>query len=503
MWLLPNPEFIRNVRGQMRFGKLVAGFAASAAISVAIGVSFSAQRTGPIVWGVQLLKTTIFLQALILAAGGGLACLNAIYREKEHNTFDYQRVTRLTPLQLTLGKLFGAPIFAYFICVCFFPLAVFAAARAQARPSFLIAAYLVILAGSVAFHTIALVLSLVASRGSYSGATLLLLLLLLIGSVGGPNAGLFQLGSLSPFFAANLPDEHSWTPRVAEFGTPYQSEMIDAFFGHPVHHVPVLILLDVIFACWFLLAVTRNIKKDPDYYQLYSPMQAVALAVFVNFTFVAFYRLGTANAIDNQAILLTLNMFVFLCIGLSLLRNREKVRRILRSRGDSPESWLDVLWPGPLLLLGAGLSVAMVVVAVTLGHDPKVDWSTGFAAFRGIFFVAWLVRDFQYLQWMSLRRGKHSLAMGVLYLLIFYACTMALLGAFGVLRQPERAPFAAFFVPSPVYFLDHSAWALRPAIWAAAFICQWLLAALFIGLQRDAIRDLTQPGKLSPVTSTV
>src|SRR2546430_11485017 len=36
--------------------------------------------------------TTLFRS---LAAGGGIACVNSIHREKEQNTFDYQRVTRI------------------------------------------------------------------------------------------------------------------------------------------------------------------------------------------------------------------------------------------------------------------------------------------------------------------------------------------------------------------------------------------------------------------------
>ena len=43
--------------------------------------------------------------ALVLGAGGGIACLNSVFKEKEQNSFDFQRLTRLTPLELALGKL--------------------------------------------------------------------------------------------------------------------------------------------------------------------------------------------------------------------------------------------------------------------------------------------------------------------------------------------------------------------------------------------------------------
>ncbi len=60
----------------------------------------------------------LFTHATALAVGGGIYCLLSIHREKDLNTFDYQRITRLTPLQLALGKLFGAPSLLYFMVLC-------------------------------------------------------------------------------------------------------------------------------------------------------------------------------------------------------------------------------------------------------------------------------------------------------------------------------------------------------------------------------------------------
>jgi hypothetical protein len=80
--------------------------------------------------------------------------------------------------------------------------------------------------------------------------------------------------------------------------------------------------------------------------------------------------------------------------------------------------------------------------------------------------------------------------MGVLYLIIFYVCVSILMGSLGVFSKPERTPFAAFFLPTAMYVLDHSSWLLRPAIWIAAFIAQWIAVAGFIGLQRQSIAEL-------------
>jgi hypothetical protein len=108
----------------------------------------------------------------------------------------------------------------------------------------------------------------------------------------------------------------------------------------------------------------------------------------------------------------------------------------------------------------------------------------------------------QFLQWMGLRRGKHPLVMGVLFLVIFYVCVMILTVPLGIFQRPERAAFSAFFIPSPVFLLDHSAWALRPAIWIAAFVSQWVLIALFIGLQKQTIDELNSSAT-APATEAV
>jgi hypothetical protein len=144
--------------------------------------------------------------------------------------------------------------------------------------------------------------------------------------------------------------------------------------------------------------------------------------------------------------------------------------------------------------LAAGL---LVVLGVAEGRNPQVGWNANFAVLRSLFFVAWIVRDIQFLQWMSLRRGKHALVTGVLFLVIFYVCVAILMAPLGMYSVPERAPFSAFFVPSAVYLRDHGAWAIRPAIWGAAFVAQWIFIAAFVWLQQRIIEELNSSAKVS------
>lgn len=321
----------------------------------------------------------------------------------------------------------------------------------------------------------------------------MLLVILWAGSAQVP-LSFFQLGPLGPFTAVTLVEQTTWASSklvLASLVSDYGDTMTDSLFGRSVHHFPVQISIDLILACWFLLAVTRNIKRDPNKYEVYSPAQSLGFALFLNLLFLAFFRWRGATLFDSQSFLLTLNMMIFMCLGLAMLRNRERARRILRAREGAGESWLDLLWPAPLLILGTLVAGFLIVAAATRERDPHLDWNVSMAVFRSVFFVAWLVRDVQYLQWMSMQRGKHSLAMGALYQVIFYACVTASLAAFGFFNQVQRVPFTAFFLPTPVYLLDHAAWALRPVVWGAAFAAQWLLTIVFLLLQRQVIGEMT------------
>ena len=505
--LWSNPEFIRNLRSQLRPGKVIATACICAAISVATGFGISHQSraaAGPYGWGPEVFQVAVWLQLLMLAAGGGIACVNSIHREKEQNTFDYQRVTRMTPLELTLGKLFGAPVFSYFVCLCLMPLAIFGAVMGGLKSSNLLAVYAVMLVGSLMIHMLALLISLLTVKGSHTAA-ILLLLAFLWGTSGGTGPGpsrTFQLGPCGPFYAAQVAVWQTWDRSIltTSGGTLEIPGSVDVFFGQKILHVPVLLAIDLMFAGWFLLAMVRNIKRDPNYYEIYSPLQGLGLAIFVNLLFVGFFNWGNSTPLEAQSILLSLNIVVFFCFGLVMLRNRERVRRIIRSREGAEIFWLDLTWPAPLLVAGTLAAGLLVVLGVAEGRNPQVEWNPNFAVLRSLFFVAWIVRDIQFLQWMTLRRGKHALVTGVLFLVIFYVCVSILMGPLGMYSVPERVPFSAFFVPSAVYLLDHAAWEIRPAIWSAAFLAQWIFIAAFIWLQQRIIAELNSPAQ-APASS--
>jgi hypothetical protein len=490
-----NPEVIRYTRAQLRAGKVIATACIAAAISIVMG--FALSHSGHVAWGRngwahQLLVVAMGIQALVLAGGGAIACVNSVYREKEQNTFDYQRVTKLTPLELALGKVFGAPVFSYFACLCLMPLVIYAAVVAKQNVLELLLAYSVLLVGSWTLHVLALLISLLTVKGSHTGAILFVLIILWVTSVGTSGVGFFQVGPFGPFYAVTVAETgmKDLEIRKTPEGNIELPGTTDTVFGKHVQHAPVFLAVDLMLTGWFLLGVVRNIKRDPNYYEVYSPMQGMGFGIFLNLLFLVFFRWQAANAIESQAFLLTLNIGVFFALGLAMIRNRERTRRILRSREGGGILLLDFLWPAPLLMVGAIVVGFLIVAGIARGRDQTAEWSSGFALMRTLFFVLWLVRDMQFLQWMSLRRGKYALATGVLFLGIFYGCVMTVLGSFDFFSNADRMPFSAFFVPTPIYMLDHGAWAVRPAIWGAAFLAQLVAAGFFLWLQREKLGEI-------------
>jgi hypothetical protein len=495
--MFSNPEFVRNVRMQLSTGKMVTAVMVAATLSLVLVFSLthiSAPAAGPSGWGFMLLRGLFWIQGLILAAGGGIACVNAIYKEKDQNTFDFQRITRLSPLELALGKLFGAPIFLYFLCLCFVPIVIFSTVKGQQSFLFVLAAYAVLFIGSLTVHAFALLISLLTVRGSHTAAIIFILITLwFFSNIFTLTSSYLYLGPLSPFYAAEVSVAHSGAVEL------YSSESYaipavtrDRFFDHSVPHLPVLLILDFLFISWFLLALARNIKRDPNQYELYSPLQTFVLTIFINAILLAFvnWRVGL---IDVQASLLTINMVILSSLGLAQLRNRDRTRRILRSRKDNIPSWVDFAWPAPFLFVAALTAGLLISISAAIAHHAEIAWSPALAIFRCLFVAAWLVRDMQFLQWMMLRRGKRPLVMGVLYLSAFYGCVWIVLSSFGTFGDVDHLPFTAFFLPTPVYYLDHAAWSMRPAIWGAAFVAQFVIIALFIFAQRQAILELAHP----------
>jgi hypothetical protein len=512
-----NPELIRNARSQLRWGRMLAAAAICVVLSVTIGFMFAygvGKNQPASEWGMKYLQTFFVIQGVVLVIGGALMCLNAVHREKEMNTFDFQRVTRLTPLELGLGKLFGAPIMAYFVAACFLPAAMFGAVTGRARPSFVIAAYAVLLLGGIVMHSMALMFSIFVPKGTNPSALMLLMLFVLPSFIipSGESREFFDIASTSPLVAVSLLDETRWDVAtktgVKTGAVTSASPMTDVFFGQPAHHVPVVMLIYVTFIAWFLLAVTRTIKRDPTVYEIYSPPQMLGLLLYVNFLLIGFFRWkrepgtyfgGASSPLEIQSLFLGFNFTLLVVMGFALMRNRDQVRRRLRELGAAASNFAAALWPATYVVAGV-LLIGLAVIGMIQMHAASGQaWGVDFAIFRVVFFAAWLARDLLFLQWMNLTRSKRPLVMGVLYLLVFYTCISILFGTFDLFDTPKHTVWTGIALPITLFTTNLNNWTDHQASWMMVLVTMLAQVGLFTFLHRRKLLELTPQAHPAPL----
>jgi hypothetical protein len=518
--LTANPELQRNGRIQLRRGRMLA----AAAICAAVSVSFVAVNRASPTRNLRELFTMIFLlQAAVLVIGGCIYCLQSVQREKDQNTFDFQRITRLTPLQLATGKILGAPAMMYFVLLCLMPVALWAALAGGVDAFTILEMYVVLLLGSVTFHCFAVLVSMVLERGTSAGA--MFFFLWAIGLTSVDNAGFYQgslaIHAIGPFWPYALLQSRA-TYFAGYPAPPPDSPYVvgptnDLFFGTSVPHAAVLIVFYVTMAAWFLLALARNIKRDPSVYEIFRPVQAFALALYLNFLVLGFFRwvvgqyvqqaprsdgvwqFHEVSAAQAQGTFLGFSLAIFVVLGLTLLRNRERARRILREFGGSSADWLAAIWPAPYLVAGAGLSGLAMLLMIRSRLQPEPTWNVAVGAVQVGFAAAWLARDFLYLQWMNLRRVRRPLISGGLFLVVFYACLGVVLSTLHMFDRASSS-IAAIFIPAAAFGLDASTWSEQQSKWIVTLILLLGQALLFAWLQR---RELKRLASLKPAEAPV
>ena len=133
MVIWKNPEFLRHVRADLRKPRML-GIGSLVLLACALGAlgtwsSVANMQFGRVKeFGESFYMVVATLEFGALCLWSFFGCLQAIVRERELKTFDYQRTTSLTSAELMLGKLFGAPVTAWFIFLCFLPATVTGAA---------------------------------------------------------------------------------------------------------------------------------------------------------------------------------------------------------------------------------------------------------------------------------------------------------------------------------------------------------------------------------------
>jgi hypothetical protein len=262
----------------------------------------------------------------------------------------------------------------------------------------------------------------------------------------------------------------------------------------------------VTLAAWFLLATVRNIKRDPVAYELYSPAQGFAFFLYLMVLLLGFLRWSipqfhygppwrayvsyepikpaTAEGLFLMFGLLFLGLF-----GLTLLRNRDQVRRRIRELGARAAGWWAAFWPIPYILSGSVLAGGAIVLMIQAKLHPNDTWTTGSGILEAAFFSAWVARDVLYVQWMNLRRVRRPIMVAILYMVVFYACASAVfipLKLYGEILMP----YASILLPFHVFRVSPSDWLGQRSAWILALVLLCLQSVGFAWLQQRTLQSL-------------
>jgi hypothetical protein len=470
---LDNPELWRNLRIELRPKRVrTAGIITAVFALIVLPSLLPGNRPGigagdPSYY----LLVVMWTQKITLALGGAVSCWRAVRRERELNTYDFQRITRLSSLEMAVGKLFGAPALAYFVTLCLVPPALLSAmTTGNWAVSMLLQSYVVLFTSSLVIHAFALMISTVSDKGGAFSAVGLLLLLQLF-----PLVGWLSVMSATP---------SAQNTRGVEF----------RFYGIPFPATFLWAGIELGFAAWLLLAVVRNIKIDLESMQLFTVRQGLGFAGYCNFVWVGFAPWQNRWGGTSVGPLLLLSVAFFYMVGIGVLQTRELVRRDLREVRSAPLE--SAKWLGPIGSLVAGAALTEFLIVVLSEPNRSGDAATRMIQdlFLLLYFAAWMARDLFYLQWMKIRPVRSPLSKAFLYLGVFYLSTSIVFRA--GLTSAGSAAFAAWLVPFPALLPWTEAGAA--GMWFIALVAQAASAAAFAHLYRQEVAGLGSRAQAAP-----
>ena len=408
-------------------------------------------------------RTLVYIQAGIVTFWSLLSCAQSISREREHKTWDFQRITRMTPAEMLIGKLLGEPVLAYFIALCCFPLTVVVGLLANTPPFHIGGAYALIIFSSLFLGLAGIWLSsLLESRSRGIG---------IIGSL-----GLYVLVAISYAFSdSSFPGLGAFSPLTGLFSVfgyfQYQAP-VARVFGATISWLLMSLLLYLTFGAWLAVMITDNIKRDYDEVRPLSRWQAVAFATFLNFVLcLLFYPRPDRVYVSDPGInlrlaqriyaahgfvttMVAINAGILFAVGLATLTPQEHLKAWWRKRSEKqatllsedglPWPWLVISAIAAYVVLGLGL----FVWRRELQFDAGIFWD---AAVQSMIVCVFVTRDVLFVQWCRLTRLRAPLIKGFLYLCLYYGASAIVAEVFAINSEARFQEVLAILTPASIF----------------------------------------------------
>lgn len=446
-----NPLLILHMRSDLRPARaaLVAAFALIVCILIAMGC-WSANPYDTRGFGRDFYAWLLGAQFLGLGVWSAGTCGQAIARERELKTFDFLKTTRLTPGEMMVGKLLGAPIVAYFAVACTLPITIVTGLAVGIRPVAVFGSIVLLLFFNLFYSLVALLASMLVEKSS-AGA---------VGLVGLIANGFFLAFADGPFkgFAAI-----SVMPAILSL---YHADVdivrtSPTVFGLAVPYTILSVVLYILLGAWLVLMIVPNFKKDLPQIQLLSRWQCVGLIAFCNLLFYAFFDTDalTLEKVYHQPMYrpweivaggIGWNAVLLFLIGVAALTPHEKLKVWWRKWKAGSSSYFaanGLPWPWlvPAALIGYGMLAAEAFLLRSA--IPLSEWRLGFAAMAFGAFLVFTARDILFLQWCLLTRMKQPVMKGVLLLILYNAAVGLFAVVIDVIASPAMPKVLSLLTP--------------------------------------------------------
>jgi hypothetical protein len=442
----------------------------------------------------------LFYQSLMLAQTGILtfwslvSCAQAVSAEREHKTWDFQRTTRLTPLELLIGKLLGEPVLAYFIVLCCLPISLIAGLAGGASLRGTSSAYLLIVAAA-----------LFLGLGGLWISTLLETRRRGMGLIGAFGLYIFAASAYS-LLDSDLPGLGAFSPLAGLFsllGIAFPARYVATVFGAQVSWLLMSLVLYATFGAWLVLMLVRNLKLDHAEIRPLSRWQAVGCAAFLNSAVYALFHPRASenmNPHDFATFVAVINGMMLFAIGLATLTPQERLKvwwrkRLAREASLFSEDGL----PWPWLGLSAAIAYLLLVWGLfawahTLGFEVNAIQS-GVVQFLAV--LIFVTRDVLFIQWCRLTRLHSPLLKGFLYLCLYYLAVLVITTVLGVHSDAAAQNATSLLTPAGVFDTRPFGFHFPHAVFYGMALQFGVIAVLLTGTTRRLQRPPLVPGMAS------
>lgn len=403
-----NAEFIRNLWLQISAARLIG---AAAMIALVVIVIFASVTSRP--WEVVMTFASAAL-SLVLIFWGATVARATIHDEIRANTWNQQRMSGLTPWQITWGKLFGGTAFIW--CISLAVLLLWCVARvASGDAQGLLPSVLTWLAAGVATHAVAMIAA-VGFRSS-----------------DGSRVEPIPVGVL---IVALLVATQSAVPFVL------LGERGSRWYGHAFTQPELMLLLIVPIALWAVIGARRSIQREMQ--ETLAPWALPLALLCFGFLFAGFvdarggFESLLAGFVVSFGMTAAFAWAAFFAEPQSILTTRECVA--LFAAGRVREALSQLTTASVLLVTLGMLSVICAIGSASLISMDQPLAFTRTGSERALLTLApviyvWVVisalRDFcvaHLLQTMS-RNGARAMGTFGIYIAVMYVAVPLLLDA--------------------------------------------------------------------------